>query len=76
MLGQSLVEAVRKLAIVNEASPLGVVTISAGYVVTSINNVQTLEHLLNEADLYLYEAKMAGKAQLKGATTDQGEVAS
>ena len=76
MLGQSLVEAVRKLAIVNEASPLGVVTISAGYVVTSINNVQTLEHLLNEADLYLYEAKLAGKAQLKGATTDQGEVAS
>jgi len=65
-VGQRMVEAVSNLTIENEASPLGMVTISAGFVVSPENNALTLEQLLSEADLYLYEAKLAGKGRLKG----------
>ncbi|MBR9792502.1 MAG: diguanylate cyclase [Gammaproteobacteria bacterium] len=67
-IGQKMVDAISNLSIDNEASPLGKVTISAGYVVSPTNNTPGLEQLLSEADLYLYEAKLAGKARLQGST--------
>ena len=67
-IGQRMVDAIANLSIDNEASPLGKVTICAGYVVSPPINAPGLEQLLSEADLYLYEAKLAGKAQLKGST--------
>ncbi|MEC9261095.1 MAG: diguanylate cyclase [Pseudomonadota bacterium] len=69
-IGHRMVDAVANLSIDNEASPLGKVTISAGYVVSPPTNTPDLEQLLSEADLYLYEAKLAGKGQVKG-TADQ-----
>ena len=70
-IGQSMVDAVANLSIDNEASPLAKVTISAGYVISPPSNTPGLEQLLSEADLYLYEAKLAGKARIQGSSEQQ-----
>ena len=61
------------LSIDNDASPLGKITISAGYVVSPSTHTPGLEQLLSEADLYLYEATLAGKARLAGSTEKQNQ---
>lgn len=66
-VGHKMIDAVAALGIHNTASPLHKVTISAGYVVTQPNSRASLENILQQADLSLYEAKLAGKAQLKGS---------
>ena len=72
-IGQRMVDAVASLSIDNDASPLGKITISAGYVVSPSTHTPGLEQLLSEADLYLYEAKLAGKARLTGSTEKQNQ---
>ena len=59
-----MVGAVTTLATDNEAIPRGKSVAEPG-------NTPVLEQLLSEADLYLYEAKLAGKARIQGSSEQQ-----
>ena len=65
-IAENIVNSVSRLGINNVTSPLGVVTISAGYFTTRPTVKTSIDNLIQTADLFLFEAKEAGKNQAKG----------
>ncbi|WP_420933764.1 diguanylate cyclase [Alteromonas sp. A081] len=65
-IGCELIGAVNALAITNEASPLGKVTVSAGFSSCQTSQNTSIEQLIEEADRALFEAKSQGKNRLCG----------
>ena len=65
-VAENIVRAVRNLGINNVASPKGLITISAGYYVTSPISETDVNQIILEADLSLFDAKESGKNQVKG----------
>ncbi|MFC3203546.1 diguanylate cyclase [Alteromonas oceani] len=62
-LAKAMCEKVESLNIENSNCGSGVITISLGFVVSKPDYQTSLAGLVNEADLALFEAKMAGKNQ-------------
>jgi diguanylate cyclase (GGDEF)-like protein len=65
-VGKGLVDAVDALTITNSASPLGKVTVSAGFSACQPSQTTSIEQLIGEADRALFEAKSQGKNRLCG----------
>ena len=63
-VADKVLAAVRDLAIAHPASPLGVVTMSAGVAVLGTTHVdRSPDDLIEKADSALYRAKIAGRAR-------------
>lgn len=63
---KKILSAVRNLKLRNVSSPLGVLTVSAGYCIAKPNNETDMDNLILAADFSLLDAKEAGKNQFKG----------
>ena len=65
-VGKRILKTIEALCIPHEHNPTGVVTVSAGYMTIKPTNSTTLDDIINQADLALYEAKEAGRNRLCG----------
>ena len=62
-VGKRILKTIEALRIPHEHNPTGVVTVSAGYMTVKPIDTTTLDDIINQADLALYEAKEAGRDQ-------------
>ena len=65
-VGKRILKTIEALRIPHEHNPTGVVTVSAGYMTVKPIDTTTLDDIINQADLALYEAKEAGRNRLCG----------
>ena len=66
LVASRILENVEALNIENLSSPDKKVTVSAGYAGVNTRQSTTLDSIINQADLALFEAKQAGRNTLKG----------
>ncbi|WP_159119876.1 GGDEF domain-containing response regulator [Alteromonas sp. KUL150] len=66
LVASRILENVEALHIENLSSPGKRVTVSAGYAGVSTRQLTTLDSIINQADLALFEAKQAGRNTLRG----------
>jgi diguanylate cyclase (GGDEF)-like protein/PAS domain S-box-containing protein len=71
MIGERLREAVLRLGVRHDASPHGVITISAGVAAFGRRILDRPEDLVQAADIALYRAKNAGRNVVMRATSPQ-----
>jgi diguanylate cyclase (GGDEF)-like protein len=67
IVAERLCTAIRELRFENGGSPFGVVTVSIGAATAMLDGVREPERLIKAADEALYEAKCAGRNQVRGS---------